>query len=89
MTFVTDSTADIPNPLIALRVGERVHLTLKNEAPGLLHDLEIPGLRVELEQMRAGESRDITFTVPNLVGRHVYRCRPHAELMNGVVEITP
>jgi plastocyanin len=88
MTFVLEGAPDQPNPPLALRAGERVRLVLKNEAPGLLHDFEIPALNIHLDQIRAGESIDRTFTVPDNPGRHDYRCRPHAELMHGVVEVT-
>jgi plastocyanin len=89
MTFVLEDTPEAPNPEIQLRAGERVRLVLKNEAPGLLHDIVIPELGVEIPQMRAGESRELVFTVPAAPGRHEYRCRPHAEMMRGVVDVMP
>jgi plastocyanin len=88
MTFVAADRADIPNPVLSFRSGERVHLVLKNEAPGLLHDLVIPAWDIEIEQMRAGESRDATFTVPDTPGRFEYHCRPHSGMMTGFVEVT-
>ena len=88
MTFVLEGAPEQPNPIIPLRAGERVRLQLRNDAPGLLHDVVIPELNVEVEQIRAGESRDVTFTVPDAVGRHEYRCRPHSEMMKGFVEVT-
>lgn len=89
MTFTVVGQPDAVNPVIPLRAGERVRLTLKNEAPGLLHDITIPDLRVTIEQLRQGESGEAVFTVPNSPGTHQYLCRPHAELMRGVVDITP
>lgn len=89
MTFVLEESPQSPNPIIALRAGERVRLVLKNDAPGLLHDVEVPALNVRLDQIRAGQSTELTFTVPNTPGRHLYRCRPHSELMHGFVEVTP
>ena len=89
MTFVLASEPDIPNPVIALRSGERVRLVLRNEAPGLLHDISIPAWNVQVAQIRAGQSADVTFTVPRDAGRHEYRCTPHAEMMKGFVEVTP
>ena len=89
MTFVLEESPREPNPVISLRAGERVRIVLKNDAPGLLHDLDIPALNVQLEQIRAGHSTEVTFTVPNTPGRHEYRCRPHSELMHGIVEVTP
>ena len=89
MSFVLEDAPDVANPVISLRAGERVRLVLKNEAPGLLHDIVIPELGVEIEQMRAGETRELMFTVPAKPGRHEYRCRPHAEMMHGVVDVVP
>lgn len=88
MSFVLEGGADLPNPRIQLRAGERVHLVLKNEAPGLLHDLVIPDLDVAIAQTRAGESRDVTFVVPDTPGRFAYRCQPHSGMMSGFVEVT-
>jgi plastocyanin len=88
MAFLVENGNGSPNPVIPLRAGEQVRLVLKNEAPGLLHDFVIPDWNVEVDQMRAGESRAVTFTVPDTPGRFAYRCRPHAEMMNGFVEVT-
>jgi plastocyanin len=88
MTFVLEDRADIPNPVIPLRAGERVRVVLKNEAPGLLHDFVIPAWDVAIEQIRAGERREVTFAVPDRPGRVEYHCRPHSGLMNGFVEVT-
>lgn len=89
MAFVAEEQPDSPNPLIRLRAGERVRLVLRNEAPGLLHDVVIPAFDVEIAQMRAGESRHVTFTVPAVAGQHEYRCRPHSAMMKGIVEVAP
>jgi plastocyanin len=89
MAFVLEEAPAVPNPTIQLRAGERVRLVFKNEAPGLLHDMVIPGLGVEIPQIRTGETRELIFTVPAAPGRHEYRCRPHAEMMRGVVNVVP
>lgn len=88
MGFVLDEREDVVNPVIQLHAGERVRLVLKNDAPGLLHDLVIPDLDVTIEQIHAGDSRDVTFVVPDTPGRFEYRCRPHSGMMSGFVEIT-
>jgi plastocyanin len=89
MSFMLENAPAAVNPDISLRAGERVRLVLKNEAPGLLHDIVIPELDVAIDQMRAGETRELTFTVPAKPGRYQYRCRPHAEMMHGVVDVAP
>lgn len=89
MAFVQQDAPNQPNPPLRLRAGERVRLVLRNEAPGLLHDIAIPALDVALDEISAGESRDVIFTVPAAHGQHEYLCRPHAAMMKGVVEVAP
>jgi plastocyanin len=88
MTFVLEGQPDAPNPVIPLRAGQTVHVVLRNEAPGLLHDFAIPAWKVQTEQIRAGQSTDVTFRVPETTGRVEYHCRPHAQLMNGFIDVT-
>jgi plastocyanin len=89
MTFVLANAPDTPNPVIQLRAGERVRLVLKNEAPGLLHNIQIPAWKVQVDQIRAGQRAEVAFTVPSTVGRYQYLCGPHSELMKGFVEVVP
>lgn len=89
MTFVLADAPDTPNPVIQLRAGELVRLVLRNEAPGLLHNIQIPAWKIQVDQIRAGQRADVMFTVPSTVGRYQYLCRPHSELMKGFVEVVP
>jgi plastocyanin len=86
MAFVLEGTSE-PNPVFTLRAGERVRLVLVNDAPGLLHDLVIPGLQVEIDQLRMGERGEAVLTVPDTPGRFEYHCRPHAAMMSGFVDV--
>ena len=88
MSFVLEGRLSEPNPVIPLRAGERVRMVLKNEAAGLIHDLVIPAWDVAIPQIRTGEQRDVTFTVPETPGKFAYECRPHSEMMRGFVEVT-
>jgi plastocyanin len=88
MTFVLDDDSDAANPTIRVQPGERIRLTLRNEAPGLMHDFRIPAWEIETRQIRNGESTIVTFTVPNDEGRYEYHCTPHSALMHGFVEVT-
>jgi plastocyanin len=88
MEFVVADDANTSNPTLRLRAGERVRVVLRNEAPGLLHDFAIPAWDVQIPTLRAGESGDVTFTVPSTPGRFEYRCRPHSEMMTGSIEVT-
>lgn len=78
-----------PNPVIIVRAGERIRVVLRNEAPGLLHDFRIPAWKVQTEQIRAGQTTEVVFTVPSTPGLVPYECHPHAELMKGSIEIRP
>lgn len=89
MTFVRADDPETVNPLIELRAGERVRLVLRNEAPGLIHDIQIPAWDVAVESVRAGQTAETVFTVPRTPGQFQYLCRPHAELMSGTIEVVP
>lgn len=78
---------DRPNPDIRVRAGERVRLVLKNEAPGLVHDVAIPEWDIAVREIRAGERADIVFDVPRSPGRVEYVCRPHTQMMRGQVVV--
>jgi plastocyanin len=87
MTFTLPSAPDTANPVIRLRPGETVLLTLRNEAPGLMHDFEIPSWKVKSDQIRSGQSTTLTVTVPTQEGRYQYICGPHSTMMRGFVEV--
>jgi plastocyanin len=89
MTFTVVGREDVANPTIVVRPGERIRVTLSNEAAGLIHDFAIPAWNVAIESLRTGERGETTFTVPQTAGPAEYRCRPHAELMKGVVDVAP
>lgn len=89
MAFSLDGQPDDANPTLRMKPGERIQLTLRNDAPGLLHQFEIPEWDVATDQIRAGESAHVLFTVPESTGSVEYRCRPHPKLMRGVVEVAP
>ena len=88
MTFVVEDDWDTPNPVIRVQPGEHIRLTLRNEAPGLLHDFRIAAWNVKTEQIRAGQSTSVAFTVPSQQGRYEYSCTPHAAMMHGFVEVS-
>ena len=89
MTFTLPSDPDTANPVIRIRPGERVRLTFRNDAPGLMHNFEIPAWNIKTDQIRGGASTSVTFTVPSQQGRHQYICAPHANMMHGFVEVAP
>lgn len=89
MTFVRPDAPDATNPTLQFRAGEQVKVILRNASPGLLHDFAIPDWNVQSEQIRAGAVTEVTFTAPSTPGKTTYTCRPHAELMQGTIEVTP
>jgi plastocyanin len=87
MAFYLDSDPATPNPTIAVRRGERVRFVLRNETPGIDHDLAIASFGAGLTPIAVGQVAAFDLEVPELPGRHEYACRPHAVMMKGVVEI--
>lgn len=75
------------NPRITLEAGERVRLTLRSEAYGLIHDFQIPEWSVKTEQVRGGESASVLFVVPRTEGRVRYISSPHAATVHGIIEV--
>jgi plastocyanin len=83
LTFMSADEAASENPTIAMQPGERIRLILRNEAPGLLHSVVIPAWNVELDAIRAGETSEVTFVVPQTPGGFEYHCGPHPNRMHG------
>jgi plastocyanin len=88
MTFALADRPDAANPVLRLRAGERVRLVLRNEAPGLVHDVAIPAWGVATEAVPGGQSTAITFVVPEEAEAVAYQCRPHAAMMTGRIDVT-
>ena len=88
MTFTLPSEPDTPNPVIRVKPGEQITITLRNEAPGLIHEFRIPSWNVKSDQIRGGASTSVAVTVPSNQGRYEYLCGPHSEMMHGFVEVT-
>ena len=87
MTFALADDPDAVNPPLAFRPGERVRLILKNEAPGMRHDVAIPAWSVAVDPIAFGERAEVTFTVPSDAAQVDYYCRPHAAMMRGQVDV--
>ena len=87
MTFYVDGQND-PNPAIALRAGERVRITLRNEDAGIRHDFAVQswGVATKVLQDR-GATDAVEFRVPLDKGTTTYRCTPHPTMMHGVLKI--
>lgn len=86
MAFYMDGRS-APNPVIRLKPGERVRLTLKNEDKGVLHDFAIRDLGVGLPTLKGAESASVVFDVPPKTAEYRYICRPHSKMMSGKIEV--
>ena len=87
MTFVV-AGVDGTNPRLAVDRGERIRFVLKNEDPGMAHDLTLPQLDARTALLRqAGTSADLVVTMPDEPGELEYLCSSHVRLMRGVIEV--
>ncbi len=87
MAFYLDADPATANPTIAVQRGERVRFVLRNETPGIDHDLAIASFGVALTPVTVGRVAAFDLEVPDRPGRHEYVCRPHAVMMKGVIEV--
>jgi plastocyanin len=88
MAFYVEGTS-VANPTMQVRAGDRIRIVLKNEASGLRHDLAVPSLSAVMSPVEPGSSGVLEFDAPAQPGRLVYECRPHAQMMHGMIEVTP
>lgn len=86
MTFYLEGE-DIENPVIQLRSGERVRVTLRNEDAGMTHNFAVKALGLAMDPLKGEGVRSIQFRVPRRPGLYQYLCRPHAQMMSGILEV--
>jgi plastocyanin len=61
---------------------------LRNEDPGMTHDLTLPGLGARTPQLRqSGTSAELTVRMPETPGELDYLCSSHARSMRGVIDV--
>jgi hypothetical protein len=87
LSFTMPNDVSRSNPPITLAPGERVRVTLRSEAHGLIHDFQIPAWNVKTDRVRGGESTSVLFVVPATAGRVKYVSGPHADTVHGVIEV--
>jgi plastocyanin len=88
MAFYAEGSSQ-PNPMLHARPGERLRITLTNDAPGMIHDLAVPAVSASTSTLTIGQVATIEFTAPEKAGDYEYRCRPHALMMKGVLRVQP
>lgn len=71
------------NPTLRVRAGERVRVVLRNEDPGMIHDVGIASWRTRTAGVKAGDEARLEFTVPDGAGQAEYACTPHGQVMRG------
>lgn len=76
------------NPTIRVRSGQRVEIKVRNNDPGMKHDLAIPAVGVETPALAAGEFSTFRFTAPSR-GKYPYFCRVHPRIMRGDLIVEP
>jgi plastocyanin len=87
MTFVV-AGVEGTNPRLAADRGERIRFVLKNEDPGMAHDLTLPELDARTALLRqAGTSAELVVTMPEQPGELEYLCSSHVRLMRGVIDV--
>jgi len=86
MAFHVEGDAT-PNPIIRVRTGESIEVHVRNETPGVLHDFAIADLGVAIAPIAPDTSGSIVFRAPPAAGAHGYVCRPHAQMMRGVLAV--
>jgi plastocyanin len=87
MAFYLDADPTAANPTIRVQRRERVRFVLRNETPGIDHDLAIASMGVGLTPVAVGQSAAFDLQAPDQPGRHEYACRPHAVMMTGTVVV--
>ncbi|MFN2448038.1 MAG: plastocyanin/azurin family copper-binding protein [Vicinamibacterales bacterium] len=86
MTFVLEGQPEM-NPIVRVTAGERVRIVVRNETPGMVHDFAIPSWDVATRSLSNGQQGSVTFEAPTAPGTYEYQCRPHSEMMRGVIEV--
>jgi plastocyanin len=84
MAFYLEGQTD-PNPTLHLRAGETVRLVLRNDDPGMTHDLAILDWKAATKRIEGGEEAAVTFRVPDQASSRIYKCRPHSRMMQGTI----
>tara|TARA_B100000809_G_C14658832_1_gene358820 strand:- start:29 stop:466 length:438 start_codon:yes stop_codon:yes gene_type:complete len=75
------------NPTIYIRPGTKIRLILRNEDPGMRHDLVLEALGLETPILKEGESAILEFVVED-EGLFEYICSLHPVLMRGILMVS-
>lgn len=81
-----DMKFNMSNPTIAVAPGEIVRIVIRNEDPGMKHDLLIPQLQLRTPVLEFGDEAVLQFRVPK-TGSLEYLCSFHPISMRGLLEV--
>jgi len=86
MAFIIESSepSGQTNPTITVKAGQKITIVFRNDSPGMLHDLIIQGLHIQIAVVSYGETMRLTFMAPREPGRYDYLCSFHPRSMRGV-----
>jgi plastocyanin len=87
MAFYVDGDFTHPNPVIAVRAGENVRISVRNEARGITHDFAVPRLGEETRLLDWNEADAVSFEAPERPGTYEYVCNPHRAMMKGILKV--
>jgi plastocyanin len=87
MTFWVEGQASA-NPAVPAAPGEALRLELRNQDPGMAHDLALPELGRSTRVLKtAGEVAAIELRAPDEIGDYDYVCSMHGRLMRGQLRV--
>ena len=81
-----DMKFNISNPTVVIAPGEVIRIVMRNEDPGMKHDLVIPQLGLRTPVLEPGEEAVLEFRAPR-TGSLEYLCSFHPISMRGFLSI--
>lgn len=87
MAFYLESDAKNANPIIEVKPGETIRLTLRNRDRGITHDFAVPAVDAATKTLSWNEDDELTFDAPGKPGTYDYLCRPHSLMMKGTFRV--
>ena len=87
MAFYLEGDFEQPNPVIAVKAGEKVRIVVRNEERGMTHDFAVPAVAAGMDPLKWNEEGEVTFEVPTTPGTYEYVCRPHLLMMKGTLKV--
>ena len=82
-----DMSFNFFNPKIYVSPGERVKIILKNDDPGMKHNISLSKLKISSQIIQFGEKTILSFVAPRN-GQFEYFCSMHPTLMRGLFIIS-